>query len=212
MQTYTQKEYFQFCEKLEEHETLFEFANGQIEDKTAGKAISAEIINLVLQTNIQNFLDIYQFMATRKHLLALNNIQSFLMMLIFLKEYRIYSEGCHVYIKRKGTYRKPDVVVSKADQEKWTEHDSLENPLLVIEILSPSTAHIDLNAKVEEYQSIENLQSYLIIWQDQPKVLHYYKSQNLWLKTEYEGINEVIGIDFLEIVLPLSIIYKGIEF
>ncbi|TAD95670.1 MAG: hypothetical protein EAZ97_15130, partial [Bacteroidetes bacterium] len=94
MQTYTAQEYFDFCEKTGEWGRLFEFADEQIQDKVAGKTVPAEIVNLVLQSNIDNFFNIYKItMATFDHLTITNNFQAFLIYCLYSSNYKVYSEG-----------------------------------------------------------------------------------------------------------------------
>lgn len=45
------------------------------------------------------------------------------------------------------------------------EHDALLNPLLIVEVLSPSTANYDRGAKFELYRTIESLAEYLVVHQ-----------------------------------------------
>lgn len=210
---YTEQTYYLFCEKLAEYEQMFEFANEQIYDKFAGKPMPTTLINLVLNNNIQSFLDNYKIaMATTNHLLTTDNIEKDIWQKLRAKSFRVYSQACRIYICSTNKIRIPDVVVSDFPKEKRNKQHDLENPILVAEVLSPSTSQIDLTNKVIEYQSIPELQDYLIVYQSEAKVLQYSRHENIWLKTEYLGLNEIINLDFLEISLPLSVIYQDVEF
>ena len=117
-----------------------------------------------------------------------------------------------ICIKLKDKFRIPDVVVADFAKRQINAQNQLENPLWIGEILSPSTENVDLIAKVEEYQSIESLQEYIIIWQDQPKILQYSRLNNHWIKTEYEGLNDILTFDSLEISLSLKVLYEDVDF
>ncbi|TAE00376.1 MAG: Uma2 family endonuclease [Bacteroidetes bacterium] len=211
---YTNKQYFTFCEKLIEFQNFFEFSEGKIYDKNTGTAISNEIADLVINSeNPINLTEFYQItMASPKHLLVIYNLMTFLASLLKLKGFRIHSENCHIFIKKDNKYRVPDAVIVNKNEQKLNENSQLENPFGIVEVLSASTKNVDLIAKVEEYQSIESLQEYVIIWQDQPKILQYSRLNNHWIKTEYEGLNDILTFDSLEISLSLKVLYEDVAF
>lgn len=80
----------------------------------------------------------------------------------------------------------PDLIVA-CDPD---DQDPLiaRNPCLVVEILSPSTAAIDRREKASAYRTLESLRSYLIVYQDEVRIEHYYRddkdSWNLEFVTE----------------------------
>ncbi|TAD99831.1 MAG: Uma2 family endonuclease, partial [Bacteroidetes bacterium] len=167
----TENDYFIFCEKLEEFGNRFEFANGNIYEKNAGKIIPKQIVDLVLHANSTNFSDFYQLsMASFRHREIVYNIQQWLIKVINTVLFKVYAENCSVFISLKNGYRVPDVVVANAKKQELTAQDHLKNPFMVLEVLSPPTQEIDLGAKINEYKSIPNLKDYIIVWQDQAKI------------------------------------------
>lgn len=62
--------------------------------------------------------------------------------------------------------RSPDVVVEPARSQSAR---STATPILIVEVLSPSTVNVDLTEKLEEYTAIETLQIYLICSQDEAR-------------------------------------------
>ena len=86
--------------------------------------------------------------------------------------------GCAAFVVGPGvwvdddTFYQPDTIVTcKTDLDP----DSLyvPDPVLVVEVLSPSTQHIDTNAKLADYFSISSLKHYLIV-RLQPFILTHY--------------------------------------
>jgi Uma2 family endonuclease len=211
---FTQADYHLFCEKLTEYSNFFEFSEGQIYDKNAGKAVPNEIVDLLI--NSQNIVDLLNFyeitMASSTHRLIIYNLMTFLLSILKIKGFRIHSENCLVFIKKTNKYRVPDAVIVNKNEQKTNEKDQLENPFGLIEVLSPSTENIDLNDKLAEYQSIESLQEYVIIWQDQPKVRQYSRINSQWIKSDYESLDDILIIDSLEIALPLKVLYEDVKF
>ncbi|MEL6504819.1 MAG: Uma2 family endonuclease [Pseudomonadota bacterium] len=74
--------------------------------------------------------------------------------------------------------RQPDVIV----QSKPGDWDSVfsDQPIIVVEVISPSTGKTDAVAKLEEYLSVETIQHYLIVDPDQRSIVHHAKSADGW--------------------------------
>ncbi|MEM9733488.1 MAG: Uma2 family endonuclease [Pseudomonadota bacterium] len=74
--------------------------------------------------------------------------------------------------------RQPDVIL----QSRPSDWDSVfsDHPIIVVELISPSTGKTDAVAKFEEYFSVETIQHYLIVDPDQRSVVHHAKGSNGW--------------------------------
>jgi Uma2 family endonuclease len=69
------------------------------------------------------------------------------------------------------------------------EQQMLVNPVLIVEVLSPSTAAYDLVDKFAAYQSIDTFREYLLISQGSPHIIQHVKQSNRrWLRIEIEGV------------------------
>jgi hypothetical protein len=78
-----------------------------------------------------------------------------------------------------GLYTYADCsVVCGGPQFSGDHHDSLLNPLLIVEVPSPSTEGCDRGKKFELYRTIESLREYLIVHQDRRHVEHYSKQED----------------------------------
>ena len=111
-------------------------------------------------------------------------------------------------------YRSPDVSVACGEQiyETIQGVEMLLNPILLVEVLSDSTAAYDLDAKFTEYQSIESFREYLLIAQDRPHVIRYVRQAQGWLRTEADGLENAVTLESLDVTLPLSEIYARVKF
>ena len=70
-----------------------------------------------------------------------------------------------------GNIRRPDLGV---DCGQFLDTAlTADRPILVMEVLSPSTRTFDLVIKLDEYKSIETLRHVLLIDPDQPQVIHW---------------------------------------
>ena len=119
-----------------------------------------------------------------------------------------------VAIGALGVYTYPDItVVCGEPQFEDAEQDTLLNPTLLVEILSPSTESYDRGEKFERYRLIPSFREYLLIAQDRPLVEHYLRQpDNRWLLATFEQLDDVIALDSIGCTLALADVYAGIRF
>ncbi len=87
-----------------------------------------------------------------------------------------------------------------------------DHPVLIIEVLSPSTRAYDLHEKLDAYLSIPSLQCYIVLEQHQPIAYVMRRSNQEWIKETIQGLDATIRLPFLACSLSLKDIYEGIEF
>jgi len=111
-------------------------------------------------------------------------------------------------------YRYPDVSAACGEQiyETIGGVEMLVNPVLLVEVLSTSTASYDLDGKFTAYQSIESFREYLLIAQDRPHVIRYVRQSQGWLRTETDGLENEVLLESLGVSLPLGEIYARVKF
>ena len=91
--------------------------------------------------------------------------------------------------------------------------DILLNPIVIIEVLSPSTESFDRGLKFRHYRSIESLKDYILIDQTQVLIEHYTRhGQVEWNVTYAQELDSEVRIDSLQVTLSVRRIYNGIEF
>ncbi len=84
---------------------------------------------------------------------------------------RAYSSDLRVRVPATGLASYPDLTVVCGPIETDPENkDTVINPTLVVEVLSPSTFEYDLGEKFEHYQQIPSLRAVLYVWQDRRRV------------------------------------------
>ncbi len=123
-----------------------------------------------------------------------------------------YNSDTKVRIIREGKRRfyYPDVQVVCDSNNPLLVYQDL--PVLIIEVLSPSTRANDLHEKLEAYQSILSLECYIVLEQHQPIATLWRRSQRGWIKETIQGIDTTIELPFLNCTLALRDIYEDIEF
>jgi Uma2 family endonuclease len=89
----------------------------------------------------------------------------------------------------------------------------VENPSVIVEVLSESTRGYDHDQKFRRYRSIPELTQYLLISQEDPFVEVFTRTgQGFWVLREYQGLDAFIDLDAVGVNLPLQAVYRGVEF
>lgn len=107
----------------------------------------------------------------------------------------------------------PDVVVVCGEPSFADKHrDTVTNPKLIIEVLSPTTESYDRGRKFESYRTLPSLEEYVLISQDRPRVERFLRQQDsAWLFVEVAGLQEAIALPSLGCRLSLEALYEGVE-
>ena len=87
-----------------------------------------------------------------------------------------------------------------------------EHPVLIIEVLSPSTRRYDLDEKMDAYFSIPSLEYYLVLEQHQPIAILFKRSSNGFLREMIQGVENRIDLPFLGCSLGMLEIYSQVDF
>jgi len=115
--------------------------------------------------------------------------------------------------KATGSYLYPDLLVICGEPILTDLHkDTVVNPLVIVEVLSPSTEAFDKGDKFAHYKLLESFQVYVLVSQDQPLIQKFTRNSEGWQLTEYAGLDSVLTLEAIEFAAPLSEIYEGITF
>ena len=102
-------------------------------------------------------------------------------------------------------YRLPDIFVSCAELKE----SYFDQPRLLIEILSPSTAREDRTAKLDFYRSFPSTEAVMLVWQDARRVELHLRQPEGWLVTSTIG-QGTVAVPPLGLELSLDEIYAGL--
>jgi Uma2 family endonuclease len=127
---------------------------------------------------------------------------------------RAFPSDMRVKVSKTGVYAYPDVIAMCDEPQLEDEHfDTLLNPNVIIEVLSPSTALYDRGEKFKHYRTIPSLADYVLVAQEEYRVEHYArKSAHEWLLTEYTQPDDVVTLASVDAQLRLADIYEKVEF
>ncbi len=110
-------------------------------------------------------------------------------------------------------YVYPDLSAVCGEEEYARDNEmELVNPILVIEVTSPSTIDIDRGEKMGLYFEIPSIQAYLIIDQHRVCAELSIRSESGWRTTLFETLDDVLPLDVLHCKLPLAQVYRGVNF
>ncbi|MFK7981305.1 MAG: Uma2 family endonuclease [Saprospiraceae bacterium] len=126
---------------------------------------------------------------------------------------KVLNSEIKLHIKEKNNFLYPDamIICGEIEQAETASH-AVTNPVVIIEVLSKSTANYDRGDKFFFYRQIETLQEYILIEQNKAQIEIYKKKGDLWKITRISGIANLLSISTLDIKIKLEDIYQDIVF
>jgi Uma2 family endonuclease len=82
-------------------------------------------------------------------------------------------------------------------------------PVLIVEVLSPSTAAIDRDRKLPDYRRIASLQHILVVSSTEPRIEHFRREEGGWKVEDHAG-SGTISLESLAVMLELAELYAGV--
>ena len=111
---------------------------------------------------------------------------------------------------RRYTY--PDVVAVCGEPQLMDRMlDTLMNPALIVEVLSPSTEAYDRGEKFLHYRTIESLQEYVLVAQDRVLVERFVRSGEFWTLSTLVDLEDSLELTSVGCAMPLREIYEKVS-
>lgn len=146
--------------------------------------------------------------ASRKHNLITVNIARELSVQLKKRPCEAYINDMRVKAADACSYHYPDIVVACGTPQFEDAYvDTLLNPTLLIEVLSPSTEAYDRGGKFAHYRKIPTLREYLLVMQDQPSIERYVRQGDVWILSEVLGFEASVALESIDCVLSLREVY-----
>ena len=125
-----------------------------------------------------------------------------------------YGSDLRLHIPRNTLHTYPDISIIWGDIITSTEDEqAATHPIILIEILSPSTKNYDRGGKFMLYRAISSLKEYILIDTETIHVERFsINSNGLWELQEYDSPDKNLEIPSLGIHLLLSDLYNGCSF
>ena len=133
---------------------------------------------------------------------------------------RLRGSGClafanemRVSIPSANSYFYPNVsVVCEEPRFEDNVFDTLLNPIVVVEVLSPSTEAYDRGDKFAHYRQLQSLQEYILVSQDKVRIDHYVRHTAQWILTDFQELDQHLPLTSIQYELPLKEIYESVPF
>lgn len=126
---------------------------------------------------------------------------------------RAFISDMRVQIGGGRRYTYPDVVAI-CEEPVFLDGalDTLQNPSLIVEVLSPTTEAYDRSEKFQHYRAIESLQEYVLVAQDRPLVERFVRHGEFWQLLAVSGLDAALELTSVGCTIPLREIYENVEF
>ena len=171
-----------------------------------GKLTAAEYLEFERAADVRHeFFDGELFAmsgASRKHILIVSNLARLIGNAIVERPCELYLTEMRVRVEENGLYTYPDLSIVGAKPVFQDGHfDTLQNPEVLMEILSPSTEGYDRGRKFELYRALPSLREYLMLAQDRVFAEHFTRlPDGTWNLRELHAGDRIVlpsaGCDF----------------
>ena len=134
------------------------------------------------------------------------NIFSFLHQALRGKRCEPFGSDMKFKIPRYNSFYYPDVMVTcdPTDNAKYFR----ERPVIVFEVLSPETRRTDTREKWYAYDTVEDLQVYVLVAQDRAEAVVHRRTADGWTTETLRGLNATLSLPEIGAEIPFQRIYE----
>ncbi len=147
-----------------------------------------------------------------EHHLIITNVAVELSQQVKRRPFEVYASAMRLHVPATGLYTYPDVSVASSEPRfEDDQFDTLLNPTLIVEVLSPTTESYDRGKKFEHYRALDSLAEYLLVSQDELLVEQFVRQTGgTWLFTATAGREGVVQLPSIGCTLALSEVYDKV--
>ena len=151
--------------------------------------------------------------GSRKHGKIIDNLSRSLGNSLDDKPCFAYSSEVRLQIPPSGLYTYPDImVVCEPEQSSPEDQDTITNPTVIIEVLSPSTEGYDRGKKFGHYLQIPSLREYILVSQEEVRVDQFtIQAGGQHTFRSYNSLDSALELPSLGCALTLREIYRKTE-
>jgi Uma2 family endonuclease len=151
--------------------------------------------------------------ATEHHNLIALNVGAELRQQLCQRPCKAYPSDMRVRVSATGLYTYPDAsAVCGEPVFPDQRRDTLLNPALIVEVLSPSTEAYDRGRKFEHYRKIESLREYLLISSDRVHADLFVLREGAWVLSSADRLQDDLLLESIGCRLRLADLYEKVEF
>lgn len=124
-----------------------------------------------------------------------------------------FTSDMRLLVKSHDLYTYPDAMIVCGKPEfARARNDTIVNPLVIVEVLSPSTQDYDRGQKFELYRAIPTLADYVLVHQDRVFIEYYHRERDgRWILTEITGVDAKLALQAVEISIPVRELYDRVD-
>ncbi len=151
--------------------------------------------------------------ASRSHSLIVFNLARGLGPQLVGRPCEAYVSDMRVRVSPAGLYTYPDLVAVCGEIFFEDEHtDTLLNPTVIVEVLSPSTEAYDRGEKFAHYRRLESLQEYVLVSQARVRIESYVRQGARWILSEASALDATVRLESIGCDLVLRDVYDKVRF
>ena len=105
--------------------------------------------------------------------------------------------------------RYPDILVDCGPRDR--EHRIARVPTVVIEVLSPSTRHLDRGVKLEEYRATPSVRHVVLIERDAVDVEVHTRGGTGWTMERITDFAATLSLPAIGVTIPMAEVYEELE-
>jgi Uma2 family endonuclease len=151
--------------------------------------------------------------ASWEHNLITSNLTRELSLALKRRPCFVLSNDMRVRVERANAGTYPDVaVLCEAPSFHDERRDTVTNPTLIVEVLSPSSEGYDRGGKFAAYRQLASLCQYVLVAQDRIAVdVLTRETDQRWVLSAYDTLDQTLVLDAIGCEVPLTEIYAKVE-
>jgi Uma2 family endonuclease len=149
--------------------------------------------------------------ASRKHNLITMNLAGELREQLKGRPCEVYAGDMRVAVESGKRFLYPDLVVVCGEPEFLdSEFDTLLNPVMIVEVLSPSTELRDRGRKFEWYRRLPSFREYVLVDQERVFVERFTRRNDDWVLSPLDRVDDTLRLESIQCEVPLEEVYARV--
>jgi Uma2 family endonuclease len=147
-----------------------------------------------------------------KHSQLIDNLAAALKPRLRGQKCRAAGSNFHIKVEEDGSWFVPDNAIY-CDKARFISKPfkALLDPVVIFEVLSPSTEKTDRSTKFDRYSKIGALKDYVLITREFVRVEHFERRSDGWLLHRLTTLEDVLNLVSVSIQIPLAELYDDLD-
>ncbi len=130
------------------------------------------------------------------------------------KPCQVFPSDQRVHIEANSLITYPDISIVCGEPVFIDDNEiEMTNPMVIIEVLSPSTKDYDRGGKLRLYRGLPTLQEYILVDSESVLVEHFEKNaQGDWVFQKLDQLSDILVIGRAEVSILVAEIYEKVRF